>query len=449
MTLDTAPLPRCDEAEVGLLCAVLSNPTVAPDVVHLVTPQDFHDVRRGSLWSVITGVTCAGESPDAILVRAEVERLGVKDAAELADLAKTYAASAFVAGNAAGYARVVREKSMLRRLILSAHAVQNAAMDGAALDEVLAEARQRILAVEDERAKPTATLASVLAEALAEIDGAATTEAVGTGLVTLDEFAGPMEPGQFILVGARPSMGKTAFALNVAYAVAATYGPVLFLSLEMPAKRLARRLVCTVGGVNLSLMKPGRLINDETRERVKAAGQHLGGLPILIDDASAPSIDAVRARIKRHVERDRVRLVVIDYLGLIAEPSGRTINHRENVVGAISRALKATAKDFGVPMLVLCQLNRASDQLNRDPKSAEDTKPPTLSDLRDSGSLEQDADAVWFIHRPGYYTKRACDATTAEIHVAKNRDGQTGKVVVEWHGSAQRFTDSPVPEWRP
>lgn len=441
MNIDTSPLPRCDEAEIGLLCAVLTNPTVAPDVVHLCNPQDFHDIKRGSLWSVIVGITNAGEAPDAILVRAEVARLAVKDAPELADLAKTYAASAFNGSNAGAYARVVREKAMLRRLIASAHAVQNAAMDGAALDEVLSEAKERILAVEDERSKPTETLASVLEEAIAEIDGAATTEAVGTGLVTLDDFAGPMEPGQFILVGARPSMGKTAFALNVAYAVAATYGPVLFLSLEMPAKRLARRLVCTVGGVNLAIMKPGRFVSDEARERIKAAHKHLATLPILIDDASAPSIDAVRARIKRHVERDQIRLVVIDYLGLIAEPSGRTINTRENVVGTISRALKATAKDFGVPMLVLCQLNRASDQINRDPKNAEDTKPPTLSDLRDSGSLEQDADAVWFIHRPGYYTKRTCDATTAEIHVAKNRDGQTGKVLVEWHGGAQRFAD--------
>lgn len=441
MSIDTRPMPRADEAEVALLCAVMSNPAVAPDVVHLVEPSDFHDPHRGGLWSVVVGVTNAGSAPDAVLVRSEIARLGIKDAGELADLAKSYAASAFVGSNAAAYAHVVREKSLLRRVLSSTAAIHEAVMDGNALDEVMAEARERILAVEDERATPVATMQDVLAEALAEIDGTTATDSIGTGLLSLDDFAGPIEAGQYVLVGARPSMGKTALALNVAYAVAATYGPVLFLSLEMPRRKLARRLICSVAGVDLNSLKPGRFLTDEARGRVTEAGRHLARLPILIDDASSPTIDAVRARVKRHVERDRVRLVILDYIGLIREPSGRTINNRENVVGAISRGLKATAKDYCVPLIALSQLNRTTDHANRDPKNAEDTRPPTLADLRDSGSLEQDADAVWFIHRPGYYTKRPSDQGLAEIHVAKNRDGQTGKVVLEWNGAAQRFSD--------
>jgi replicative DNA helicase len=437
-----APLPRADESEVALLCAVLTNPAVAPDVVHLVEPVDFHHFGRGALWSVIVGLTNAGIAPDAVLVRDEVRRLALTNTAELADLAKTYAASAFVGSNATAYAKVVREKAMLRRLIVASQAVTNAAMDGASLDEVLADAREKVLAVEEQRATPVETLATVLEETIAEIEGTTDTQAVTTGILSLDELAGPIEAGQFILVGARPSMGKTAFALNVAHAVAEQYGPVLFLSLEMPAKRLARRLVCSVSGVNLESMKPGRMVRDEQRAAIKAAAASLAPLRLLIDDASSPTVDAIRARVKRHVERDGIRLVVIDYLGLVREPAGRTINNRENVVGAISRALKATAKDFAVPMLALSQLNRVSDQLNRAAVTAEDTKPPTLSDLRDSGSLEQDADSVWFIHRPGYYTKRPGDQGIGEVHIAKNRDGQTGKVVLDWSGAAQRFSDA-------
>ena len=444
-----SPLPRCDEAEVALLCAVLTNPTIAPDIVHLCEPADFHDVRRGALWSVVVGITNAGMSPDPILVRDEVKRLAIKDAAELADLAKSYAAEAFVAGNAAGYAATVREKSLLRRLIVSSQAVANAALDGESLADVLAGAKDRILAIEDFRATPTETLASVLEEAIAEIEGASPTSSVTTGILPLDEFAGPIEAGQFILIGARPSMGKTALALNIAHGVAAQYGPVLFLSLEMPAKRIARRLISAASGVSIEAMKPGRLLSDDALDRIRDSVANIRSLPILIDDASSPTVDGIRARIKRHVERDGIRLVIVDYLGLVCSPSGRTINTRNDEVTLISKALKATAKDLAVPMLVLSQLNRESDKINRDPKTPEDTKPPTLSDLRDSGSLEQDADAVWFIHRPGYYTKRTCDATTAEIHVAKNRDGQTGRVVLEWPGSMQTFTAPQVSDSRP
>lgn len=451
MTLAALPrveprgVPSAHDAEVALLCCVLANPTTAQDLVHLVAVQDFASDHHGFLWRAVSAVVAARALPDPILVQRELDRLAVPDPKPVADLAREYAASAFSPSNGESYAGVVREQARLRALAAAAAGVRSAIEDGQRLDDVLDRLSSAVHEAQDAIHPPAVSLVECLQEAIDDLNPDAEPDGISSGFLALDELAGPIAPGQFVLVGARPSMGKSAFALNVAYHVAATAGPVLFLSLEMPKKQLAFRLLCQVSGVPYDVFtKRGRFINDTQRSHIAEARGLLKDLPILIDDTPAQSPDAIHARVKRHVERDGLRLVVVDFLGIVRPPSGRTVNSRENEIGVISRSLRATAREFGVPMLALAQLNRESDSINRSALDASRTKPPVLSDLRDSGSLEQDADQVWFIHRPGYYTKRADELRLAEIHVAKNRYGQVGMARLQWFGSAQRFTDEDV-----
>lgn len=442
--IDVRPLPRDDEAEIALLSAVLANPASAFDAAGLCDPGDFHHPARGALWSVIQALVNQRVTPDPIAVRAEVEAVHLDAEVDLPGMARDFAASAFTPGNADRYAAIVREKAHLRRVILAARTASEAAMEGAPVEDVLDSLRATVATVHDQRSAPAVGMAAALEEAFDDLVGATPAYSVATGWASLDEILGPIEAGSFILLGARPSMGKTAMALNIATNVASSYGPVLFLSIEMPRVQIMRRIIAASSGIPYESLKPGRFITDQQRDTLKAGIAKVRNLPILIDDASSPTIDGVAARIHRHVERDGVRLVVIDYLGLIAEPSGRTINSRENVVGAISRALKATAKDSATPILALSQLNRESDRINRGAARSEDTKPPTLSDLRDSGTLEQDADVVMFLHRPGYYTKNRAD-NEAQVIVAKNRNGSTDTARLLWDGQAQRFDNGRSP----
>lgn len=436
------PLPRDDDAEVALLASVMATPSVAFDVAHLVDPGDFFDGSRGSLWSVIRALVDQRVAPDPVAIQTELVAVPVGDI-DLPALARRLADLQYQPSNAPFYAKTVREKALLRQVVAATSLARDEALDGAPLDDVLGRLRAVVSDSHHAASSAARPMLSVVEEAFAELEGSADSQCVATGFTALDSMAGPIEAGSFVLLGARPSMGKTAFALNIAINVAACYGPVLFLSLEMPAKRLVRRLLSTTAGIPLERLRNGAVLSDEQHAALKTAKGRLVSVPLLIDDASSPSLDAVAARIRRHVERDGVRLVILDYLGLIREPSGRTINSRENVVGCISRGLRAAAKDAKVAMLALSQLNRESDRINRDANDAADTKPPTLSDLRDSGSLEQDADQVWFLHRPGYYTKRAGD-DEAQVHIRKNRDGQTGVVRLTWDGRFQRFTDREI-----
>lgn len=442
---DVRPLPRDDEAEIALLSAVLANPASAFDAVSLCDPGDFHHPARGALWSVVRGLVDQRVTPDPIAVRAEVEALQMGDDVDLPGMARAFAASEFTATNADRYAAIVREKAQLRRVITASRTAADAAMDGAPVEDVLDALRATVAATHDQRAAPAVGMAAALEEAFDELVGTTPAFSVATGFTALDGILGPIEAGSFVLLGARPSMGKTALALNIARNVASSYGPVLFLSIEMPRVQIMRRIIAAAAGIPYETLRPGRFTTDAQRAALTGAIAKIRALPLLVDDASSPTIDGVAARIHRHVERDGVRLVVIDYLGLIAEPSGRTINSRENVVGAISRALKAAAKDSGVPILALCQLNRESDRINRGVDDSAKVKPPTLSDLRDSGTLEQDADVVMFLHRPGYYTKDRADHE-AQVIVAKNRNGSTDTARLVWDGQTQRFTE---PVWRP
>lgn len=443
---DTLP-PHSVEAEECLLGAVLAHPEVAPDVVRAVTPGDFYGSARASLWSVVVGITDAGSLPDPIVVLAECERLATHDRAEVAELVRAFMAQPFHSVNAEHYAGIVREKSRLRRLRALGLRILAGAADGLATDDVLDEARTGLADVEDDLVEAQMSVADILDDAMAEIEASTVEHVVTTGYPALDDLVGPFEPGRLYLLGGRPSMGKTALGINLATNVASQGHHALFVTIEMSRNQVVRRILSTFSGIHFRRFRRGTLLIEEEFAALAAAKQALKRLPLRILDVASPSIEDLRAEVRRAVTRHGARLVVIDYLQIMRAPSSRTIKNRENEIAMISRGLKAMAKQYQVPVLVLSQLSREAARGNRDVKSAADVSRPTLTDLRDSGSLEQDADQVWFVHRPAYYTKarHGPEALDAEVIVAKARDAETGTVHLDWRGEVQRFESRGSP----
>lgn len=442
---DIAAPPHNPDAESALIGATLLNGTVPLAAEH-ITPADFYRPTNAALWSILTGVAKSGARVDPLVLRDAIPTYAAAAGIDPAELlqATTAAVDAVDSpANADAYANIIREKARLRTILYAAQAAVSAARDGERPDVVIDTVRAAMIDAERAIDNDHATVLDILNDALAEIDAAQTDNPLRTGYHALDTILGPLEPGNVSILGARPAMGKTALGLNIATNAATDATGVIFLSAEMPRNQLGRRLLSTFSGIRTNRLRRGTMLENQEWELLADAKRALTSLPMLIDDTSAPSLEHLRRSIRRAVDKHKARLVILDYLGLVQAPKDRTIRNRENEIGCISRGLKAIAKDFAVHILALAQLNRDGARDNRAPASAADVKPPTLTDLRDSGSQEQDADAVLLLHRPGYYTKAAADAHKAEVIIAKNRHGETGKVELLWRPEIQRF-DNPA-----
>jgi replicative DNA helicase len=410
-------------------------------VVDVVKSSDFYAAKRARLFDAMVAVFSRGELCDPLVVLRECERTGMLDEVggreALAELGRVPAGL----GMARHYAEIVREKALARRLIGAAQETLRAAHANEGRgDELLDRATEALHAIAvDARPGRARSVRDLMAETIAEIDGAQDERCVVTGLHALDAVLGPMVPGSMNVLGARPSMGKTALALNVSTTVANASGQVLFFSAEMPRREIVKRVIANEAAIELKRLRGGTFLSIEEYQRRDEAAARLKPLPLVIDDRSAPTVEDIRAGIIKRQQRGPVRLVVVDYIGLVRAPDDRRIRNRENEVGAISRGLKAVAKDCEVPMLVLSQLSRESARGARDEK---DPGPPTLTDLRDSGSIEQDADVVMFLHRPYYYTKAGSDVRRAVVVIRKNRNGEIGDAALDWCGPIQRFSDA-------
>lgn len=435
--------PHSLDAEAATLGAILLDPPAVARVVEILQPEDFYRSAHARLFEVLKAMFAAGTPCEPLLVAREIERRGLSDEvppSSLASLPDRVQSSA----NVEHYAAVVREKAIARGLIRASMEIQRAAFaEEGRGDDLLDRARHLLHEMDARAASSGLTMAEAIEEAMGDLDPTLDRRSCGTGYASLDEVLGPMEPGSLNILAARTSMGKTALALNIATRVCHEK-PVLFFSMEMKKRQIARRALSMFSGVGLFRLKPGTLLSDGEHESIRRAIPEVRDLAIRIDDRSSPSVERVRAVVKREASRRGVGLVVVDYLHLMRPPESRTIRNRENEVGEISRGLKRVAMDCDLPVLALAQLNREPARENRTHTSAATVKPPTLTDLRDSGSLEQDASTVMLLHRPGYYTKRLEDARRAEVHVAKNRDGTTGVVPLEWDGRVQMFTDAPT-----
>jgi replicative DNA helicase len=431
-------------AEKAVLGCVLLNSDCLNELTLLLRPDDFYDDAHRILYQAMSGLYDSGKRVDIALL---VNQLKSTDQFELiggppylADLAHSIPNAA----HAVYYAEIVQSKAVVRRLIeASTKILQNAYDTTIEPKELLASAEQEIFQIQDNRsANQAQSVSAILKESLERIDSRMQGEQLASGVMThfrdFDTMTGGLHNGELVILAARPSMGKTAFAMNIAEQVAMKeQAPTLFVSLEMNSIELVDRLLCSIARVNGSRMRVGTITHEEQQRLIKNAAE-ISVAPLFIDDSPSRTVSEIAAVARRISKMEnqktgkKLGLIVIDYLQLIEPDNSK--DQRQEQVAKIARRLKMLAREQNVPVLCLSQLNR----------QAEDSKDhrPRLSHLRESGAIEQDADVVMFIHREEYYHKpdKAVEfAGQAQVIIAKQRNGPIGDVDLVWEKNYTRF----------
>lgn len=433
------PPPHSIQVEQFLLGWALTSQEGFDEVADAVEMADFYLPAHRSLYGTMLELREAHKPVDSITVLEALKTLRRLDLVGGEDALRALVVASALDADVAECANILRNKATARQVIEASRQMMNKAYDETASGPELVEA-MRATATVLERGKSAApvSIVDMLEEAFSDIDSPVAARGIVSGLTALDDkIPTGFEPGQLILIGARPSMGKTALGVNFALRMIGNGVPVGFMSFEMSRKQMLRRLLAAMAQVNLRHLSGGRLVTEAERAALLDAVDRLqtGCAPLIVDDTSGTTTQVLRAKARAMVERDGAKILFVDHLGLIRAPAGdRTIRSTVDVVSHVSRELKGLAKDLNVPVVAMCQLNREAA------KRGGDTKPvgqPTLTDLRDSGSLEQDADIVMLLHRPGYYT--GGDGALAQVGIAKQRDGETGTVNLAWAGWCQRF----------
>ena len=428
------------EAEMGVIGSVLLLPEVSDDIASL-RADDFYDDANRKIYEALRDMHDSGEKIDITLLVSKLRTSGdyekVGGAAYLAKLS----ASVPNAAHAVYYADIVTEKAVYRKLIASSTEIlRDSYEQTSTAKELCAQAEQKIFAIMDGRsAQSVHSISDVLHEAMDRMEARLRddydTGGAESGFAQFDEMTGGLHSGELIILAARPSMGKTALAMNIGEYVSITQQlPVLFVSLEMSGIELADRMLCSLARVNGHRLRNGTISSDD-RERLIRKANEISQAPLFVDDSPSRTVSEIAAAARRIKRREgSLGLIVIDYLQLIEPDNSR--DPRQEQVAKIARRLKGIARELEVPLLCLSQLNR----------QAEDSKDhrPRLSHLRESGAIEQDADVVMFVHREEYYHRgdeRAQFAGQAEIIISKQRNGPIGDVELTWEADFTRFSD--------
>lgn len=435
-SFDRTP-PQDMDAEQCVLGAMLMSKDAIADVVEVLRGTDFYRPAHEQVYDAIIDLYGRGEPADAVTVadllskRGELMRLGG------APYLHTLLASVPIAANAGWYAHIVREKSILRRLVDAS--VRIGQMSYAAegpVDEIVDRAQAEVYAVTERRAaedyKP---LSELMQPTLDEMEAISSRggglSGVPTGFAELDELTNGLHPGQMVIVAARPGMGKSTLALDLARSASIKHGLTsCIFSLEMSQIEITMRLLSAEASIPLNHIRNGRMSDDDWQRVAQKMGQ-VSEAPLYIDDSPNLTMMEIRAKARRLRQRHDLRLVVIDYIQLMT--SGKKVESRQLEVSEFSRQLKLLAKELEVPVVALSQLNRGPEQRT--------DKKPMLSDLRESGSLEQDSDLVILLNRPDIHDKESDRAGEADIDVAKHRNGPTKTLTVAFQGHYSRFTD--------
>lgn len=433
--------PHDAEAELGVLGSMLLKPDVCDDVAALLRPDDFYQEAHASLFEHMMEMHTEGQSIDVTLLVNRLKKAGVFDKIGGAGFLARVSQAVPNAAHAMFYAKIVREKSTYRALIdVGTDMLQKAYEEATEARELVTAAEQAVFAVMDERVfSNVASIREVLIQALERVDarmrGEHSANAVETGFADLDQLTGGLHNSELVILAARPSMGKTALAMNIAeHASMVQQAPTMFVSLEMSALELTDRLLCSVGRINGHRLRNGTLPQEDRRRLVDVANK-ISKAKLFVDDSPSRTVTEIAAAARRIKRRQgRISLIVIDYLQLI-EPDNPS-DPRQEQVAKIARRLKGLARELEVPILCLAQVNR----------QAEDAREhrPRLSHLRESGAIEQDADVVMFVHREEYFRRgeeREQFAGQAEVIIAKQRNGPTGEVELVWRKQFTRFED--------
>lgn len=441
--------PQNIEAEQAVLGAIFlesSSLTVASEIL---IPEDFYRASHQKIFNVILKLNDSGKPVDLITVTEELAAAKLLEDCGGVRYLSELAASVPTAANIEYYARIVEEKSLLRRLIRTATEI---AQDGYTREDeveaLLGEAEKNILAVAQRKnAGAFHNIKDVLVrtydniETLHQRTGDVT--GIPTGFVELDRMTAGFQRNDLIIVGARPSVGKTAFALNIAQNVATkTDENVAIFSLEMGAEQLVMRMLCAEGNIDAQRLRTGSLTDEDWGKLTMAMGS-LSNAGIFIDDTPGVRISDIRSKCRRLKQEHGLGMILIDYLQLILG-SGRAGENRQQEISEISRSLKGLARELQVPVIALSQLSRGVEQRQ--------DKRPMMSDIRESGSIEQDADIVAFLYRDDYYDKESENKNIIEIIIAKQRNGPVGTVSLafakeynKFVNLERRFDDSAVP----
>src|SRR5579864_3042628 len=433
------PLPNNLDAERSVLGAVILDNNALNAAIENLKPEDFFlDQHR----RVFTQMIALGESQqaiDLITLTESLHRVGELESSGGAPYLAALADGMPRVSNIEHYARIVREKALLRNLIHATHNIQQRALEGEdGADTILDNAESSIFALAEDRVKagliPIKDIVRDNFERLERIfrEGKSIT-GVSTGYTELDKLLSGLQPSELLILAARPSQGKTALALNFAENIAIRAGsPVAFFSLEMSKESLLQRLVASVAQIDAHKFRSGHLSREDWRRMTEALGT-ISSSPIWVDDAGSISVLEIGAKARR-LKRDKgLSLLIVDYLQLITA-RGRFGNRQEEVA-SISRALKGLAKELQIPVLVLSQLTRAPER---------DERGPQLSDLRESGAIEQDADVVMFIYRPNFFKAGATpeEREETELRIAKQRNGPTDNVKFVFRSRLTRFEEA-------
>jgi replicative DNA helicase len=438
--------PHSVEAEQSLLGGLLLDNQAFDKIADLVSADDFYRDDHRRIFRHLSKLIEHARPADVVTVAESIEASEDKDRTGGPAYLGSLAQNTPSALNIRRYAELVRERSVQRRLIQVATEIAESALapTGKDIGQMLDEAETRILEVGERGQRGTQGFESiqpVLARVFERIDhlyhqeNKSDVTGLPTGFADLDEKTAGLQQGDLVIVAGRPSMGKTAFALNMAEHVAVGNGvPVAIFSMEMGATQLAMRLLGSIARVDQHKMRTGRL-NDEEWSRLSTAMGKLHDAPIFIDETAALNSLELRTRARRiHRQCGKLGLVMVDYLQLMSAPSSSQGENRATEISEISRSLKALAKELSAPVVALSQLNRALETRN--------DKRPMMSDLRESGAIEQDADLILFIYRDEvYYPEKPESKGTAEVIIGKQRNGPIGKIDLTFLGEHTRFED--------
>ncbi|HEY0877053.1 MAG TPA: replicative DNA helicase [Zeimonas sp.] len=433
--------PHSIEAEQAVLGGLLLDNTAFDRVADLLREDDFYRYDHRLIWHQIGRLIERSQPADVVTVYEALKVAGKADDAGGLVYLNALAQETPSAANIRRYAEIVRDRAVLRRLITTADEISTSALNPAGKDtrQLLDEAESKVFQISEDGARGQAgfqPLPDLLGKVVERIDelynqnNPNDVTGVPSGYVDLDRMTSGLQPGDLVIVAGRPSMGKTALALNVAEHVAVDQGlPVAVFSMEMGATQLAMRLVCSVGRLDQQRLRTGRLVDDDW-PRLTSAIQKMQDAQLFIDETPALNALELRARARRLSRQcGRLGLIVVDYLQLMSATS--TGENRATEISEISRSLKALAKELDCPVIALSQLNRSLEQ--------RPNKRPVMSDLRESGAIEQDADVIVFIYRDEVYNPDSTDKGVAEIIIGKQRNGPIGTVRLTFVGQYTKF----------
>jgi len=448
--LDRLP-PQNLDAEKGVLGSLLLDPQMCDEVALILRPEDFYADANQKLYAHLMAMHDEGKRIDTLLLIERLKREGDFEAIGGAAYLGEVAQSVPYAANATYYAKIVREKATLRSLIHAGTEILRDAYDSTVEpEELLSRCEQKVFAVHDARTSDQITNAhDLMIEAFARIDARLEgKEGIGipTGLTDLDNCTGGLHDSELVILAARPSMGKTALAINIAEYVTIHSGiATLFVSLEMARYELAQRLLCSQGRIDGRKFRSGFLSGDDRKKLVEASAK-LSKAPLYVDDSASRTVTEIAACARRLKRKHGLGLIVIDYLQLMQPDDPK--DQRQEQVAKMTRRLKVLSRELKMPVLCLSQLNRQAE-------AGKEGHRPKLSQLRESGAIEQDADVVMFIHREEcYYSREEAREKgvvgRADLIVAKQRNGPTGDVKLMWFDKFTRFenlTEKPYEEF--